>query len=163
MYEFIYLDKSQKTEFLPILFDIIYENLNELGEGELSYEEEMQEFINEVGNALEKEARHLVLCYCKGELAGFLMYYTRDDLLMLEEVQLKKQYQKTMAFYRLCAFLLTNLPENIEKIEAYADIRNVNSIKLQKSLGMRKTESHDAELYHFVGDAKKIRTRFERG
>ncbi|MBR2381415.1 MAG: hypothetical protein IKA84_02850 [Clostridia bacterium] len=163
MYNFEYLDKSKKHDILPLLFDIIYENLKEIAPSDLSYDEEKAEFINEVGIALEKEPRKMILCYCKGELAGFLMYYTRENLLMVEEVQIIGKHQKTMAFYRLCSFLLSNLPENIETIEAFADIRNVPSIRLQKSLGMRKTESHDLQLYHFVGDAKKIRKRFERG
>lgn len=163
MYSFEYLEKNLKNEYLPLLFDIIYENLNELCESEISYEEERQEFIKEVGSALEKEPRKLILCYLKDELVGFLMYYTRENLLMIEEVQLSKKHQKTMAFFRLCKYLMSNLPENIQTIEAYADIRNVNSIKLQRSLGMRKTDSEDLQMYHFIGDAKKIRKRFERG
>lgn len=163
MYNFEYLDKSKRQDILPLLFDMIYENLKDVAPSELTYDEEKAEFINEVAIALEKEPRRMILCYCAGELAGFLMYYTRENLLMVEEVQIIAKHQKTMAFYRLCRFLLLNLPENIEIIEAFADIRNVPSIRLQKSLGMRKTESHDLQLYHFVGDAKKIRKRFERG
>ena len=163
MYNFEYLDKSKRHDILPLLFDMIYENLKDIAPSDLSYDEEIEEFIDEVGRALEKEERKLILCYSKGELAGFLMYYTRENMLMIEEVQLLEKHQKTMAFYRLCSFLMSNLPKNIETIEAYADIRNVPSIRLQRSLGMRKTESHDLQLYHFVGDAKKIRQRFERG
>ena len=163
MYSFVYLDKNQKNDFLPRLFDIIYENLYELGEPDRSYDVEKQEFINEVGLALEKEPRKLITCYANGDLVGFLMYYTRENMLIIEEVQLVKKHQKTMAFYRLCKYLMLNLPKNIETIEAYADIRNVNSIKLQKNLGMRIIKSENSKMYHFVGDAQKIRKRFERG
>lgn len=163
MYDFVYLDKSKKNDILPALFDIIYKNLNEIAQSDKSFEDEREEFINEVGLALEKEARKMILCYLEGELVGFLMYYVRENMLMIEEVQLKEEHQKTMAFYRLCKFLMSNLPESIETVEAYADIRNVNSIKLQKNLGMRKTDSEDLQMYHFVGDAQKIRNRFKRG
>ena len=163
MYAFVYLDKSKKNEILPILFDLLYANMSLIAPSNSSYETERREFLTEVSSALEKEPRKIILCHCKDELAGFLMYYTRENLLMIEEIQLKKEYQKTMAFYRLCSFLATNLPEGIERIESFVHKENVYSLSLQAKLGMKKIDTENPKLYHLCGDAKIIRTRFERG
>ena len=163
MYAFVYLDKSKKNEILPILFDLLYANMSLIAPSNSSYETERREFLTEVSSALEKEPRKIILCCCKGELAGFLMYYTRDALVMIEEVQLKKQYQNTMLFFRLCSFLAAELPESIEQIESFVHKENVYSLSLQTSLGMRIIGTENSKLYHLCGDAKIIRNRFERG
>ena len=163
MFKFSYLDKSQKNEILPMLFDIFYDNMSIIVQGISSYESERSEFLSEVSHALEKEPRKIILCHCKGELAGFLMYYTRENLLMIEEVQLKKEHQKTMAFYRLCAFLVANLPKGIENIESFVHKENSNSLSIQAKLGMEIIDSKNPKFHHLQGDANKIRYRFERG
>ena len=163
MFTFVYLDKSQKNEILPALFDIFHANMGAIVPSELPLEDEKNEFVCEISSALEKEPRKIILCYCKGELAGFLMYYTNQNLLMIEELQLISKYQKSMLFYRLCAFLIANLPENIEKIESFAHRQNANSLSLQASLGMQLIECESPLFYHLRGDAKAIAKRFERG
>ena len=163
MYAFVYLDKSKKNEILPILFDLLYANMSLIAPSNSSYETERREFLTEVSSALEKEPRKIILCYCKGELAGFLMYYTRDTLLMIEEVQLKKQYQNTMLFFRLCRYLIANLPENIEKIESFVHRENANSLSLQATLGMEIIRCENPLFHHLQGDAQAIAKRFERG
>ncbi len=163
MFRFDYLDKSKKDEILPTLFDIFYENMFAIAPSELPLEDEKNEFVCEISRALEKEPRKIILCYCKGELAGFLMYYTNQNLLMIEELQLISKYQKTMLFYRLCKFLIANLPENIEKVESFAHRQNANSLSLQASLGMQLIECESPLFHHLRGDAKAIVKRFERG
>ena len=102
MNEFKYLNKSEKDAFLPLLFDIFYNNTVERAPSEKSYELQRDEWLSEVSPALDKEPRKVILCYSEGELAGFLMYYTRGELLMVEELQLKKKFQRTRMFYFLC-------------------------------------------------------------
>ena len=95
MISFAHLNKAEKSHYLPLLFDVLYSNMEEITPTGKSYEEQKQEFLTEVAPALEKEPRKIVLCYRDNDLAGFLMYYTRDDMLMIEELQLKKKYQRT--------------------------------------------------------------------
>ena len=163
MFTFVYLDKSKKDAILPILFDVFHANMGEIAPSELSLEDEKKEFVCEISQALEKEPRKIILSYCKDELVGFLMYYTNQNLLMIEELQLIPKYQKTMLFYRLCKYLIANLPENIERIESFAHRGNVHSLSLQAKFGMEIIECDNPLFSHLQGDAKVISKRFERG
>ena len=163
MIEFIELNKSEKSSFLPLLFDIFYNNTAELAPSEKSYELQRDEWLSEVSPALDKEPRKVILCYSDGELAGFLMYYTRGELLMVEELQLKKKFQRTRAFYMLCKYFISVLPREIATVEAYALKNNFNSQGIMQYLGMEFV-SHESEfpLVHLRGSAEKIKARFCR-
>ena len=163
MNEFKYLNKSEKNTFLPLLFDIFYTNTVELAPSEKSYELQRDEWLSEVSPALEKEPRQVILCYSEGELAGFLMYYTRGELLMIEELQLKKKFQRTRMFYLLCKYLMSILPSDISIVEAYALKNNLNSQGIMQYLGMDfVTHEIGLPLVHLRGSAQKIKARFLR-
>ena len=163
MIEFKYLNKTEKNTFLPLLFDIFYTNTVELAPSEKSYELQRDEWLSEVSPALDKEPRKVILCYSEGELAGFLMYYTRGELLMVEELQLKKKFQRTRMFYFLCKHLISVLPSDISIVEAYALKNNLNSQGIMQYLGMDFVP-HEIEfpLVHLRGSAEKIKERFLR-
>lgn len=155
MFKFSYLDKCKKTEYLPLLFDILYSNMKDIAPSEFS----KNEFLHEVGSALEKEPRKIVLCYCGNELAGFLMYYTRENMIMVEELQLTKKYQRTRLLYQLCKFMIKILPRNIEYIESFVDKRNTASLSLQVWLGMAIVEEVNNNLIHLRGNAKTFKNK----
>ena len=163
MIEFKYLNKSEKNTFLPLLFDIFYNNTTELAPSEKSYDSQRDEWLSEVSPALDKEPRKVILCYSEGELAGFLMYYTRGELLMVEELQLKKKFQRTRVFYMLCKHFISILPCEITTVEAYALKNNLNSQEIMKYLGMEFMPSeNEFPLVHLRGSAQKIKERFCR-
>ena len=163
MTEFKYLNKTEKNAFLPLLFHIFYNNTVELAPSEKSYELQRDEWLSEVSPALEKEPRQVILCYSDGELAGFLMYYTRGELLMVEELQLKKKFQRTRTFYLLCKHLIGSMPSEISTVEAYALKNNLNSQGIMQYLGMDFV-SHESgfPFVHLRGSAEKIKSRFLR-
>lgn len=163
MTEFKYLNKTEKKTILPLLFDIFYTNTVELAPSEKSYELQRDEWLSEVSPALEKEPRKVILCYSEGELAGFLMYYTRGELLMVEELQLKKKFQRTRMFYFLCKHLMSILPSDISIVEAYALKNNLNSQGIMQYLGMNFVPHEIGfPLVHLRGSAQKIKERFLR-
>ncbi len=155
MFKFEYLDKEQKNEYLPILYDLLYSNMNDIAPTEF----EKNEFIKEVGEALEKSPRQIILCYYNEELAGFLMYYTRENMIMIEELQLAKKYQRTRALHRLCRFMIEILPQNIEFIESFVDKRNLNSLSLQQMLGLKIENTVNQNLLHLRGEAKIFKSK----
>ncbi len=163
MIEFKYLNKSEKNTFLPLLFDIFYNNTVELAPSEKSYELQRDEWLSEVSPALEKEPRKVILCYSESELAGFLMYYTRGELLMIEELQLKKKFQRTRMFYLLCKHLMSILSSDISIVEAYALKNNLNSQGIMQYLGMDFVPHEiGLPLVYLRGSAQKIKERFLR-
>lgn len=164
MLSFSFLDKSEKEIWLPKLFDLLYGNMRHIAPSGLAYEQETAQWLTNVSSALEKAPRQIILCFVDDNLAGFIMYYIRDKLLMVEEVQVKKAYQGTFVFYRLCQHLIRRLPENIETIEAYAEKRNSKSQKLMQKLGMEIVDDAEASPFvHLRGSAQKVKVFFAKG
>ena len=155
MFNFEYLDKEHKNEYLPTLYDLLCSNMNDVAPTDF----EKNEFIKEVGGALEKAPRQIILCYYNEELAGFLMYYTRENMIMIEELQLAKKYQRTRALHSLCHFMIEILPESIEFIESFVDKRNLNSLSLQQMLGLTIVNEVNEKLLHLRGDARIFKSK----
>lgn len=156
---FSHLDKSQKDSLLPELFAILEENTILYAPGEMDY----AQWFSNVSPALEKASRQILLCRADGILSGFLQYYTRRELLMIEELQLKKAYQRTTLFYLLCSHLAQGLPAGIRCIEAYADKRNLPSQRLMRRLGMVPLEEDGSPFVHLRGTAEQAKRLFGKG
>lgn len=160
---YCYLNKREKDIWLPKLFDLLYENMQVIAPSGLPYEQEKEEWLAEVSPALEKAPRQIILCFIGGELAGYMQYYIREQMLMVEEFQLKREYQRTVLFYKFCKYLMSVMPENLQTIEAYADPRNANSICLMKKLGMCICESEqNSPFVHMRGSAEEVYLVFGR-
>ena len=161
--KFTLLDKSQKSEILPLLFDIFYENTSKISPFSKPYEAERDAWLSEVSPALEKPPRQIILIYHGADLAGFVMYYTRDELLMIEELQLVPKYQRTLLCYKTVKYLYEFLGEKIERIEAYALKSNKISIGLIQDLGFTKiNDTLGTKFLHFSCDANKIKSKFSK-
>lgn len=160
---FQYLNKDEKDLWLPRLFDLLYENMRGIAPSNLSYEQEKAQWLSAVSPALEKEPRQIILCFAQGELAGYVQYYIKDKLLMVEEIQIKQRLQRTFFFYKLCKFMLSVFPKDLQSIEAYADKRNRYSISLMSKLGMYPCETENGSPFiHFRGSAESIYALFNR-
>ncbi len=161
--KFSTLDKSQKFEILPLLFDIFYENTSKISSFSKPYEVEREAWLSEVSPALEKPPRQIILIYHGTDLAGFVMYYTREALLMIEELQLVPKYQRTLLCYKTVKYLYEFLGEKIHRIEAYALKSNKISIGLMQDLGFAKiNDTLGTKFLHFFCDSDKIRPKFSR-
>lgn len=86
MISFAYLDKIQKEQWLPLLFDLLYENMSVIAPSDEPYEKQKAQWLSNVSPALDKAPRQIVLCFAESELVGYVQYYTRNDLLMIEEM-----------------------------------------------------------------------------
>ncbi len=149
-YIFNFLDKQKVSNTLSVLFDILYENMERIAPFGKSYEDAKTEWLGQVTPAMKKDRRQIVLMYDGDALAGYAQYYTNDTILMIEEIQLKPKYQRTMLLYEFCKFMKAIIPSEITYIEAYADKRNTNSQKLMEALGM-KIIDNEGNYYHFRG------------
>lgn len=157
------LDKSEKQLWLPRLFDLYYTNMNTIAPSGLSFYEDRSLWLGAVSPALDKGPRQILLCCKDGELAGYVQYYTLDDLLMIEEVQLTADFLSSTVFLSMVRALIRLLPEGIRYVEAYADIRNHRSIQLMQRLGMELVpEPESSPFVHFRGVAEKVREKLTR-
>lgn len=159
MFRFEFLNKQEKEVWLPRLFDLLYENMQSIAPNGLSRGEEKRQWLAAVSPALEKAPRQIILCFEDGEIAGFAQFYTRDDLLMVEEVQIAKPYHRSFLFYRLCRFMMEQMPPEIKIVEAYAEKRNLHSLQIMGKLGM-KVLGEEGSFVHLRGDAAPIKEKF---
>ena len=159
MLRFAFLNKQEKEVWLPRLFDLLYDNMRSVAPGDLPYDAQKRQWLEAVSPALEKAPRQMILCFADGELAGFLQFYTRGALLMVEEVQVAKAYHRSFIFYRLCRFLLEQLPPEIGTVEAYAEKRNIHSLRIMKKLGMEPV-GEEGPFVHLRGDAARVKGFF---
>lgn len=157
---FAYLDKTEKERWLPQLFDLLYDNMQVIASAPLTKEEEYAEWHSNVSPALEKAPRQIILCLDGSRLAGYLQYYTRGELLMVEELQLQKEYQRTLLFRSLCRHLAAHLPNGVEAVEAYADRRNLRSQKIMQKLGMEVLPEDDPQFVHLRGSFSAVKKHF---
>lgn len=154
------LDKSEKDNLLPELFDLYYNNMSQIAPSGLCYEAEQIQWLAAVSPALEKAPRQILLCRNGYDILGYIQYYTRDDLLMIEELQLRGDYQRSTVFISMVRALIRLLPEGLRHVEAYADKRNLASLALMQRLGMLMLNDEDESFAHLRGDAGKIRSLF---
>ena len=155
-----YLDKAGKELWLPRLVDLFYENMSAIAPGGMAYEAERAEWLANVGPALDKAPRQMLLALEGEKLAGYVMFYTREDLLMVEEVQLRREYQGGLLFLRLCRKLLADLPE-VCTVEAYAHRQNDRSRKLMNRLGMEEVPEN-SPFVHLRGEAETVKGKLLR-
>lgn len=159
MITFTNLNKKEKDIFLPKLFDLLYDNMHDIAPTNLSYEQEKEQWLSNVFPAIDKPARQIIMCYADGELIGYIQYYIRGKLLMIEELQLKKKYHCSLTFYRFCKHFIGTLSTDIEHVEAFADKRNINSQKLIEKLGIKLIDSN-SDFVHFRANTNEIINKF---
>lgn len=159
MITFTYLNKNEKEKFLPKLFDLLYENMRGITPTDLTYKHEKKHWLGNVSPAIDKSARQIIMCYADEELIGYIQYYVSNKLLMIEELQLKKEYHCTLTFYRFCKHFINTLPADIEYVEAFADKRNINSQELMQKLGMEIIDIN-SEFVHLRGNTDEIIKKF---
>ena len=161
MITFTYLDKNKKEKVLPTLFDLLYENMCGITPTDLTYKQEKAHWLDNVSPALDKPARQIIMCFADNELIGYIQYYISDKLVMIEELQLKKEYHCTLTFYRFCKYFINILPADIEYVEAFAEKRNDTSQMLMQKLGMKFIDSN-SDFIHLRGNAFEIISRFTK-
>ena len=149
MLQFSLLNKQDKMRWLPELFDLLYENMCDVAPSDLSRECEKALWLEQVSPALDKAPRQILLCFADRELAGYLQHYIRGDVLMVEELQLKRKFHSTFVFYRFVKHFLPMIPGEVAWVEAYADKRNRLSQKLMTRLGMQLIAQGDSPFVHF--------------
>ena len=144
-----YLDKANELGLLEALFDLYFENMNRIAPEDAPYDAQQREWVACIGEALTKDPRQILLIYGEGKLAGFCMYYINKGLLMIEELQLRPEYQRTAALLPLYRHF-RKLTGNIEYVECFAHKQNSHSRKLITKWGMESVgETPDGRIIHF--------------
>ena len=162
-FTFVFADKQNFAHIAPILFDLLYANMNEIAPSGYCYEEDRAVWMDAVVPAMEKEGRQVVLIYADDAAIGYFQYYTNAERLMMEEFQLKRSYQGSGAFGALFSWLLPQLPQDLPLVEAYAHKQNTHSQAILTHLGLQRVgENKSGNSWHFRGLYAALREKYCR-
>ena len=158
---FEFLDKRKKDAILPLLFEILYENMNLIAPSGESRDEDRRVWLENVSPALEKSARQLIVISDGGVPIGFFMYYVNQTTFMMEEIQLKGSRQGAGIFQKLYSFLSFVIPRGVPFVEAYAHRTNLRSCAILAHLGLARIgESADKRILHFRGECQPMLEKY---
>ncbi len=150
---FDYMDKEAFSSLSNILFDILADNMQVIAPTGNTREEDYKCWYEGVGDGLKRAERQIVLIKDADSIVGFFQYYTNEDTFMMEEIQLKPEYQGKGVLRELYGFILNNIENDLEYIEAYANVNNQKSIGILVKFGLSNTGiNKNGNSYHFKGN-----------
>lgn len=154
MFEFRFADKLQIEHLLPGLFRILHSNMSIIAPTDNSYDEDYRIWSSYMIPAIKKVQRQIVLMYVEGKLVGYFQYYINLDTnsLMMEEIQIGKEFQGIGIFSAFYKWLVKQLPKNVKCVEAYANKKNLKSQSILKHLGLVELgENKNGNSFYYKG------------
>ena len=154
MLEFKFTDKSRIEHLLPDLFHILHSNMCLIAPTNNSYEDDFKIWCSYLIPSMNNEQRQIVLMYVDETLAGYFRYYINLDTnsLMMEDVQIIKEFQGTGLFSAFYKWLVKQLPNNLKSVEAYVSKRNLKSQGVLGYLGLVKLgENKNGNSFYYKG------------
>ena len=161
---FSYLIKPDFQTVARQIFDILADNMTLIAPTGNSREEDFGLWYDAVSDGLLRPERQIILIKDDDNLIGFFQYYTNADTFMMEEIQIKSEYQGKGVFRVLYGFLISHIKEDIKYVEAYANISNSKSIGILERLGLANTGlNKNGRSYHFKGNYSDLLEWFYLG
>lgn len=149
---FSYLNKSDFQTVARQIFDILSDNMTVIAPTGNSREEDFSLWSDAVSDGLQREERQIILIKDSETIVGFFQYYTNADTFMMEEIQFRPEYQGKGVFRKLYGFILKNIRNDLECIEAYANVNNQKSIGILEKFGLLNAGlNKNGHSYHFKG------------
>lgn len=163
MPEFRFLDKADFDNMSESLFSILTANMSRIAPTGRSYEEDYNSWYVAVKEGLAQDERRIILIFSNKRLVGFFQYYTSGVKFMMEEIQIRTQWQGRDVFRALYRFLIPLLPSELRDVEAYAHKNNEKSHGILRRLGLVVVgENKRGDSYHFRGQyADLLRWHFQ--
>lgn len=149
---FSYLDKSDFQTVARQIFDILADNMTMIAPTGNSREEDFILWSDAVSDGLQRPKRQIIIIKDNETIVGFFQYYTNADTFMMEEIQFRPEYQGKGVFRKLYGFILKNIRNDLEFVEAYANVNNQKSIGILEKFGLLNIGlNKNGCSYHFKG------------
>ena len=160
---FKYMEKYEFEDYLPAMFEVLYANMSSIAPTNNSYEADFQIWVSYITSALCETYRETILLYADSEFVGYFRYSLNSGTqsFLMEDIQIKSEFQGAGLFSSCLRWLVNQLPENILCVEAYADKRNNRSRAIMEHLGLKcKGENKNGISLHFAGDYLHFCSKF---
>ena len=163
MYRFEYAGKADLPALMPRLFEILHANMSIIAPTGNVYEDDFEDWCAKVYPALTTTVREIVLMYDETNIIGYFQYYVNGGVFMMEEIQIKQEYQGAGVFSALYSWLMQRLPAALQTVEAYANKLNEKSQGILTHLGLSQIgENKGGSCYHYRGDYKNLRDKYNK-
>ncbi len=164
MLRFDFLNKDEFAFYAKDIFDILAENMSVIAPTGNTYEEDYSSWFAGINHGLKEGLRQIILIYSSEALIGYFQYFANNQLLMMEEIQLKSKWHgKENIFRELYGFVFSILPPDIQFVEAYANKQNEKSNGILLRLGLMKVgETKSGRSYHYKGDFANLLSWYNR-
>lgn len=152
--KFLFADKQELEKILPDLFRILHSNMSIIAPTNNSYNEDFEIWKSYIIPSMQNEQRQIVLMYVEDKLVGYFQYFVSVDInsLMMEDIQIIKEFHGTGLFSDFYRWLIKSLPKNIMYVEAYANKKNIKSQNVLKHLGLVECgENKNGKSFYFKG------------
>ena len=150
--EFEYLNKADFFAFARQIFDILADNMTVIAPTGNNREKDFSLWYDAVSDGMQRPERQIILIKDNGNLVGYFQYYTNTDTFMMEEIQFRPEYQGKGIFRELYGFVLKNIRNDLEYVEAYASINNQKSFGILENFGLSNIGlNKNGRSYHFKG------------
>lgn len=162
--EFIYLNKSQSQCMLPLLFEILHDNMTPIAPTGNAYEEDLNTWTTLTVPSLKDTQRQIVLMYVDKELAGFFQYWLnkKTNSLVMEQLQIKNKFQRSGLFTAFFQWLVRRLPQDIYTVEAFIDKKNLLSQAIWEHIGLvRSGENENGNSFYYNGSYNLILMKYQ--
>ena len=137
------------------MFRILYDNMSAIMPTGNSYDEDFAAWMTYAAPAIQEKKRKVVFFYADGELAGYFQYSLNpeSDSLFMEDMQIRTVYQGSGLFSAFYKWLVRQLPDSIQTVEAHSGKPNHKSQAVLEHLGLRKIgENLTGNSYHYKGE-----------
>ena len=159
---FEYVHKPDFSAVANDIFNILADNMTVIAPTGNSREEDFVLWSDAVSDGLQRPERQIILIKDSETIVGFFQYYTNADTFMMEEIQFIPEYQGKGVFRKLYGFILNNIKNDLEFVEAYANINNRKSIGILEKFGLLNTGlNKNGHSYHFKGNFADLIRWFE--
>ncbi len=149
---FDYANKSDFSAVAVDLFNILADNMTVIAPTGNTREEDYKSWYACITDELKRDERQIILIKHNDNIIGFFQYYTNEDTFMMEEIQFRPEYHGKGIFRELYGFVLKNIRNNLQYVEAYASISNGKSIGILEKFGMKNIGlNKNGRSYHFKG------------
>ena len=160
--QFEYADKNKLETILPKLFELLSSNMSIIAPTGNSYDEDYRIWLSNIESAMQKPQRQIILMLCDNDIVGYFQYYINSRTFMMEEIQIEKSYQGTGIFSAFYSWLVYQLPNDIECVEAYAHKKNIKSQGILEHLGLKQLgESKNGNSYHYIGEYINLKNKYK--
>lgn len=160
---FKYLDKCELENILPQMFAILYANMSAIAPTGNSYDADFQLWSSHILPALNAKNRKTILFYINSQLVGYFRYCLNGNTqaLLLEDVQIKSEFQGIGIFSSCLKWLANQLPKDVRNVEAYVDKRNDRSRSIMEHFGLQCIgENKNGISLHLMGNYSDFYNKF---